>query len=774
MILEGKTDTILLEDGEDVQESTKMEIDADSHIFLMRMLSKFYSDGVGSLIRETASNALDSHRECGVDEPIIVSFKKNKDGNYEFSVQDFGCGLDNNDVENIIKKYGKSTKRNSDTQLGAFGLGFKSPLAYTSSFYFIGRKEGIERKWMLYESDDESNKIDLLYESPTEERNGVKVIVSVKYSDRGEFFKKIKQQLSYFENVYFECDDYYETIKNEEIKIVRSEHFQWSNLTSDSNMHICLDNVYYPIDYDKLGISKISFPVGLRFSLKDGLFPIPNREQLKYTKEAKEIILNKIKKVADYFVSKYNESIKDSDDIFTLFSYYSTSSRYVEHFDDVKGNLDIQYLKSYSTIPFMEPKLNNIKYLTMRKIYDIKDYLLGEYVVKYYYSNGRFNLEKENNWRSKITIEKLESGVIHIFSDMGILKKAYLRDTFGYSSPRYFIKKEKPFKLGSTGKRYTGRGYDNYTSILGLHSLPKSEWRDRIKELQYIISLLTKGFVDTDKIEIPQDWLDGRKKERVQKMVIKGTNIRRKKLTGEVTGKVATHLERYVSGKNCKFVTEIFQMKDAHKDKRFIIYGGEESEPLFQKLYTVLVKKSVKLVILSQRELKNLKEIELHNWMEIGKFMEGKHKIFRRAVTSYLIHQLHSEFPSVFRKIPKVKEISTVLGEKLDKLNDYNRDYYLGGDEELYKSMLSIAEEHKLYDTSIYDVYKEVEFILDRLPFIEPMFSRIDYTDDGYIKAIRDLFKYYKQRMDWRHYNLPINEEIIEEVVETEEILDEN
>jgi sensor histidine kinase regulating citrate/malate metabolism len=121
MILENKTDTLILEEGE-VQESTNMEIDADSHIFLMRMLSKFYSDGPGSLIREVSSNALDSHRACNVTDPIIVSFDKNKEGNYEFSVQDFGCGLDDSDVENIIKKYGKSTKRQSANQLGAFGL----------------------------------------------------------------------------------------------------------------------------------------------------------------------------------------------------------------------------------------------------------------------------------------------------------------------------------------------------------------------------------------------------------------------------------------------------------------------------------------------------------------------------------------------------------------------------------------------------------------------------------------------------------------------------
>ncbi|BCU97792.1 MAG: hypothetical protein CM15mV19_0270 [uncultured marine virus] len=34
------------------------------------------------------------------------------------------------------------------------GLGFKAPLAYCSSFYFIARKHGMERKYMMYEGED--------------------------------------------------------------------------------------------------------------------------------------------------------------------------------------------------------------------------------------------------------------------------------------------------------------------------------------------------------------------------------------------------------------------------------------------------------------------------------------------------------------------------------------------------------------------------------------------------------------------------------------------
>ena len=122
MILEKQTEATIHQEGE-TQESIGMSLDLDSAQILMQMLSKnLYSDAIGSTIRETASNALDSHRRCGVTDPIIVSFVASNDGNYEFSVEDFGIGLDADDVKNIISKYGKSTKRNSATELGMMGL----------------------------------------------------------------------------------------------------------------------------------------------------------------------------------------------------------------------------------------------------------------------------------------------------------------------------------------------------------------------------------------------------------------------------------------------------------------------------------------------------------------------------------------------------------------------------------------------------------------------------------------------------------------------------
>jgi DNA topoisomerase VI subunit B len=121
MILEKQTESHVLEEGE-VNDSIAMSLDLDSAQILMQMLSKnLYSDGIGSTVRECASNALDSHRRSGCKDSIIVSFGTNAQGAYEFSVEDFGTGLDADDVKNIISKYGKSTKRNSSTELGMMG-----------------------------------------------------------------------------------------------------------------------------------------------------------------------------------------------------------------------------------------------------------------------------------------------------------------------------------------------------------------------------------------------------------------------------------------------------------------------------------------------------------------------------------------------------------------------------------------------------------------------------------------------------------------------------
>jgi hypothetical protein len=755
MILEKQTQAVVLQEGEQTQDSIGMSLDLDSAQILMQMLSKnLYSDDIGSTVRECASNALDSHRRAGTTDPIIVSFGANKDGNYEFSVEDFGIGLDAEDVKNIISKYGKSTKRNSANELGMMGLGFKAPLAYCSSFYFVCRKNGVERKYMMYEGE-EVNTIDLLYETSTDQKNGVKVIVPVRFYDRSSFISKIKEQLAYFENVYFNVDGV-----DNDFTIMRHEHFQWSPLSANSNLHICLDNVYYPIDFGKLGIDTIYFPVGLRFSLTDGLFPTPNRESLRYTTEAKAVIMKKLQSVANFFVEKYNETVQDTTDIWAAMEHFRHSDRNLNLFG--KNGLNVSYFAKYATIGFASPKVDGVYYQTVEYYNRIRESMFGEYVMKHEVSRGRF-CKASSYW----DLSRRYGEKIYVYSDrLSGIKKEYLKSVNRRGHTEYIVKKEKSFKLGNAKDALAG--YENYYKILQLNKFQKSEWRNVIKEFQEMVRRVTASFINLDTLEVPQEFIDSKKKVSFTNGVA-GPKQRRKKLEGELTGKVASALERTVYGQNAKFVPTVFQMKHAHRNKYLLVYGNSTHQTTFDKMFSVFPPNTTRFMVLSERELKRMEEIDLHNWIHIDKFMEGDHIVFKRAATAYLINELTKDYAEVFNRIDKIGDISTELYKKMLMLDSYKRKYHLHGDNSLYQSIIKLAEEKNLFDLSIYSVYNEVKEVFAMLPFIKPMFgmmSRYGSNSNGVNDAVRDLFKYYKQRVDWKHYNIKLNDEVVTPIVD--------
>jgi len=764
MILEKQTEATILQEGES-QESIGMSLDLDSAQVLMQMLSKnLYSDAIGSTIRECASNALDSHRRAGIDKPIIVSLNRNNHDNYEFSVEDFGIGLDAEDVVNIISKYGKSTKRNSNTELGMMGLGFKAPLAYTSSFYFVARKDGMERKYMMYEGE-EVNSIDLLYEAPTDQPAGVKVIVPVNYYDRHDFVRKTKEQLAYFENVYFNVLD--NEVSND-FTIHRSEHYQSSSLSRDSYLHICLDNVYYPLDFSKLGIGKINIPIGLRFSLSDGLFPTPNRESIRYTKEAKDIILDKIRVVVDHFITKYNETVADSDDFLAVMKYHATNRRYIPVPGKENQSVDLTDLVSHGSITIASPKVSSLKKLSLEKLVRNREYILGEYEKKFELSHDRMSQVK-SYWRTGINPINMDNDVYYIYSEkISGAMKDYMKSIASKRGYVYFLRKTKDFKLGSI-KRGSSNDYDRYMSLLELYNYPKKDWREIITEFKTVLASLTAKFINLDEVVIPQAFLDSRKKQKGITINVGGTKVRRVKLEGEVIGRQLVDLERSVDGKNSKLASKIYGLAEMHKHKKLVIYGTQADVATMDKLYSIINKNKIELAVFSERELKTLSTVDVHNLIPLTKFMEGKNKPFKRIVTAYLIQKLHNKFTRSFIRREKLGLISTDLNEKMSRLTDYKIEHHCGGNDTIYNSMLEVAETHNLFDMEIYHEYVEVKSILERLPFIEAMADKIHSYDDAnseIINAFRDLFKYHKHKIDWKHYNITLNEEPVVELTE--------
>jgi hypothetical protein len=765
MILEKQKEAMIFADGE-INESIGMSLDLDSAQILMQMLSKnLYSDSIGSTIRECASNALDSHRRAGVEDPIVVSFKLDDNNNYVFSVEDFGIGLDADDVRNIISKYGKSTKRNSDTELGMMGLGFKAPLAYTSSFYFICRKDGIERKYMMYEGED-TNTIDLLYEKATEERNGVKVIVPVKWSDRSSFYTKIQEQLAYFDSVYLDVTTGGHSVNNK-FTIYRGEYFQYSEMSKDDYLHICLDNVYYPLDFSKLGISQLDFPVALRFSLSDGIFPTPNREAIRYTQEAKDIILERLGQMSNFFVEKYNLEMQNCTTFNQVVEYYTSKNRSVEI---VPGkSLNVGYLSIFSNVTMIEPKIEGVKHLDLRKLVEKNEYILSEYAVTYILNRGKFREVKSGSWDATVSRNNVKDGNTYMYSSrISELKKAYMRTHLqnGTFTNYHFVKKTGKLPLFSKDKLTYLQKRDNYYQLLELSKIKKQHWREAIIEFQGIVNSMICGFKSLDDVIIPDSFVQSRKQTNSRTVV-----NRREKMVGDIIVKKSAPLERFVEGKNCKFVADTWSLKEMAKKKCLLVYGHHDDALKLDKLHAISYgRMDITIISLSSREIKVLEDLELNNTMSYSKFMEGTNRPFKKLITAWLINQLITDQNYVFRKYNALTDISTELVDKMRMLDMYKQKNYTQANAEIYQAMYEVAKENNLFDYSIYHEYIQMKQTLEKLYFLNAILGAINYSYNnmhpGVERSIVDLMKYHKFKVNLKHYSSPktIEQKLEEEV----------
>lgn len=157
--------------------TTRMAIDADGMEHIMSLLTNLYKDPETAVIREYYTNARDAHIEAGVNKPVKVKLPTWDDPTYV--VQDFGVGMSEWDIKNVYSQYGASTKRNTDLQAGAFGLGCKSAFAIATQFTVISVKGGMKCTTLFsmvvngtYESTVVSN-------VPTTEGNGTIVKIPI-------------------------------------------------------------------------------------------------------------------------------------------------------------------------------------------------------------------------------------------------------------------------------------------------------------------------------------------------------------------------------------------------------------------------------------------------------------------------------------------------------------------------------------------------------------------------------------------------------------------
>jgi hypothetical protein len=190
----------------------------------------------------------------------------------------------------------------------------------------------------------------------------------------------------------------------------------------------------------------------------------------------------------------------------------------------------------------------------------------------------------------------------------------------------------------------------------------------------------------------------------------------------------------------------------------------------------VFERQRVQFLTFSQRELNVLDKVEIHNLIPYSKFMEGNTKPFKRLITAYLIKRLMLSCRNLFSNKKHLQTVSNDLFQKLVLLDDYAYKNYYDSHETIYDAMLKVAEPNNLFDHEIYDVYKDVLSVVDKLPFLEPMMGtlRTYGQNEDLISAISDLFKYYKHKVNYTRYSVKLNEDQVEALTEetVEQLID--
>ena len=171
-------------------------IDAEDMRYVASLLRNNYSNPTLAVVREISANGLDANLEANASRKVEVTIPSRL--NAHFVVRDFGGGLSQDDIFGLYSKYGKSTKRDSNNYIGAFGIGKFAPLSYGNNFTVVSYHGGKKISYNVFVNEDDDTRIVKLNEEPSSEPTGLSVEVAVSDEDVDTFREVVKNFFRFF------------------------------------------------------------------------------------------------------------------------------------------------------------------------------------------------------------------------------------------------------------------------------------------------------------------------------------------------------------------------------------------------------------------------------------------------------------------------------------------------------------------------------------------------------------------------------------------------
>lgn len=719
-------------------ESKEAKISEEDLHKLWNLLQDPYKNKIGAIVREYSSNGLDSNLEAefiknnsvenirknfkfykDVLEEEIIELKNNlfsfnndaihikidKDSTgWYWSCEDFGVGMSFKRVNKVFINYLKSTKEETNKQLGQWGIGSKSGLSYTEIVHIVTRYNGIEYYYLLRKGE-KSPMLDKVYENETIERNGTLIKIYIKEADRYEFQKECINQLSYFDNVYFEgCN-----IDND-YKIIEGKHWKVSSISNNRYLHLCLGKVSYPIDFSILNISVITFPLALKFEIGE-LDVIQTREDVRYTEKTKKAILDKIELLKQEIVEIYNNQNFEIDDIFD----YKKKCNEDKH---ILINNQIYNLR-----------LLNIKFILL------KDYIYSPLKDFKYSIPSNFFFEYERTYKIGRAGKLLNIESYYRSPDIGNQKQWFRNDDrFEVKKSKYISNKHYSPYVISKRKKIKLKEYSQLLKLSWDKTSNSniSDWNKAIKQYQEAAKIEFEKYTYSYKdYVVPEEVYAKTPRTRISKDLILTYKLNAWGFNNRLELKLDT------IGNKC------------------VVVGTNDQKEELENLSDIFrnIKDKHKLILKTAKS--NLKLFkDLNNVWTVEKIMSNECKAFSRAITATLLNkEFLVKYNNIFDYI-SFEDVNNNINKDFYKIKKYINNHCLIKNN-FTKQCIEIAKEKDLLDKDILDIADKIKEYFKGLELIKyinqetPVLEVVNYIR-MYNKTIKDPRK--KKKLNAYYY----------------------
>lgn len=161
----------------------RFRIDESGIVNILTILRKsMYSNPTRIIVQEYANNARDAHvaaktpqRPIHITCPTAVS--------PYLKIRDYGNGIPPELVDEVFVVYGASTKRDTNEQIGGFGLGAKSAFSYCDAFEVTTICNGLKYIYAPHIDESDIGEMPLIAVEETDEPTGTLISIPIKDSD---------------------------------------------------------------------------------------------------------------------------------------------------------------------------------------------------------------------------------------------------------------------------------------------------------------------------------------------------------------------------------------------------------------------------------------------------------------------------------------------------------------------------------------------------------------------------------------------------------------